>query len=73
MSINVKLSEDNRIRVSSSEITIRPSLFLGDLNDVTTVDTENKNILIFSAALRRFVSSEVRSSITIKNVFGGQF
>jgi hypothetical protein len=71
--ISTSLSEDNRIRLTSPEILVKPSLFLEDLVDVTTAGAENENILIFSSATRQFAPSESTALISIQTVSGGQF
>jgi hypothetical protein len=70
--ISSSLSEVNRIRLSSPEIDIKPSVSLEELDDVTIVGAEDGDILSFSSALRKYAPSE-QPDFTLQKVFGGQF
>lgn len=71
--ISSSLSDINRIRLSSPAISIKPSLFLEDLTDVTTVDAVDDNILLFSETTNQFNPRESADVFTVGTIFGGTF
>lgn len=74
--ISSSLSGVNRIRLSSPAIAIKPSIFLSDLIDVTTVGASNDDALIFSQLSNNFNPTDItdiRNEITTVNKLVGGF
>lgn len=74
--ISSSLSDSTRIRLSLPAIAIKPSIFLSDLTDVSTVGASNDDALIFSQLSNNFTPTDIadiRNEITTVNKIVGGF
>lgn len=75
--LSSKISDVNRIRLSSPAIEIKPSLFLNDLIDVNTIGANDDDALLFSSSIKKFTPTDItdiRDEITtVEKVVGGFF